>query len=401
MRVLRPILSLALVFLMVASADAVVINGGKGLPHTKSAWVLDTGHLTFLSHTRFWGKVGQFPTSTPGMQTAYTVWDVQGLVSINYGMGKHFGLTVTPIAYQDANISDYDEYPWDTFVALKIGSFGSKGSSVKYGLELGSRFPTGEQHNVRFEPYTAGTVEWGFTGLVSYAYDPLYPEDSFNAHFNLGYWHHNDVGQELVPRERVPESLLQEVEVLHPSQEALYAVGLSIPAQSFVYGLEMYGNYWLQKPPLTAASRENYLYMNLSVTYRPYRWFEFIVSGDYRLTSDRDETQGPRVTVLGMPNYNTWRVNVGAKFTLLPTSVFRTSERDILMQKAENRRELFEQIIKERRQTESAEEELERIKEERRKAERELERLRRILEGQGQTQKQLEGMRNQPEPSGP
>ncbi len=399
MKIFRPILVFALVIMSISSAGAVVMNGGRGLPHTKSAWVLDTGRLTFLSHTRFWGKVGQFPTATPGIKTAYTVWDVQGLVSINYGMGKHFGLTVTPIVYQDMNISKYDEYPWDTFVGLKMGSFGSKGSSLKYGLELNARFPTGEQHNARFEPYTAGTVEWGFTGLLSYAYDPLYPEDAFNFHFNLGYLNHNDVGQELVPLRSVPASLRQEVEVLHPSQEALYALGIAIPAQTFVYALEMYGNYWLQKPPLTAASRENYLYMNLSVKYRPYRWFEFIVSGDYRLTNDRDETLGPRSRILGMPNYNTWRVNVGAKFTLLPTSVFRTSERDILMQKAESRRELFEQIIKERRETESAEEELERIKEERRKAERELERLRRILEGQGQGQ--LESMRNKTEPPQP
>ncbi len=84
---------------------------------------------------------------------------------------------------------------------------------------------------------------------------------------------------------------------------------------------------------------------------------------------------------MGTPNYNTWRVNVGGKFVLLPTSVYRTNERDILMQKAESRRELFEQIIRERRETESAEEELERIREERRKAERELEPLRKILEG--------------------
>ena len=58
------------------------------------------------------------------------------------------------------------------------------------------------------------------------------------------------------------------------------------------------------------------------------------------------------------------------------------------MQKAESRRELFEQIIKEQRETESAEAELERIKEERRKAERELERLRQILEGEARRQQQ-------------
>jgi chromosome segregation ATPase len=94
----------------------------------------------------------------------------------------------------------------------------------------------------------------------------------------------------------------------------------------------------------------------------------------------------------GIPNYSTWRINLGAKFTLLPTSVYHTSERDILMQKAESRRELFEQIIRERRETESAEEELERIRDERRKAEQELERLRKILEGE-EGQSELEDIK--------
>ncbi|OGC02401.1 hypothetical protein A2V82_02105 [candidate division KSB1 bacterium RBG_16_48_16] len=386
MKSFKAMLVLALVFFVFSSSYAIVTNGGKGLPHTKSAWVQERGRLTFLSQTRFWGKVGQFPASAAELQTAYTIWDVQGLVSLNYGMGPHFELTITPLFYQDVHQGESEEYPWDTFIGLKIGSFGPKASSLTYGLELNTRFPTGERHNVLFEDYTAGRVEWGFTGLASYAYDPLYPEDSFNLHANLGYLHHNDVGQELVPRDLVEQQYLNEVEVLHPSQELLYAIGFTIPSESFDYGIEMFGNAWLQKPPLTAASRESYLYLNASVKYKPYRWFDFIVSGEYRLTADKDETVGPRAAIEGMPNYNTWRINVGAKMTLLPTSVFRTSERDILMQKAQSRRELFEQIVRERRETESAEEELERIKEERRKAERELERLRQILEGQNQQQ---------------
>ena len=385
MRCLKSAVVIALQMAFLSSAmGAIAVNGGKGLPHTRAAWVQERGRLTVLTQTRFWGKVGQFGTSQQDIQTAYTIWDVQGLASLAYGLGEHFDLTITPIFYQDVHQGESEEYPWDTFISLKVGSFGSKASSVSYGLQLNTRFPTGERHNVIFEDYTAGTVEFGFTGLFSYAYDPLYPEDSFSLHANLGYVHHNDVGQELVDASAVAENLRNEVEVLHPSQEMNVAVGFTIPTENFDYGLEMWGLFWLQQPPLTAGSREDYLYLGANVKYKPYRWFDFYVAGEYRLTADKDETLGPRVHIEGMPNYNTWRVNVGAKFTLLPTSIFRTSERDILMQKAQSRRELFEQIIRERRETESAEEELERIKEERRKAEQELERLRRILEGQSQ-----------------
>ena len=392
MKILRPILVVALLLGIFATSEAVIINGGKGLPHTKAAWVAETGRLTVQTNSRFWGQVHQTPQSSAGISNAITVWDVQGQIALNYGLGEHFGLLLTPVLYQDDQ-SEYGQYPWDTFIGLKIGNFGSKASSLKFGMELNAHFPTGESHNFMFEEYTAGTTEFGATGLLSYAYDPLYPEDALNIHLNLGYLNHNDVGENLIGNASIQDAI-----VLHPSQQGLYSIAMSIPTESFDYGLELFGNYWMQQPPLYAAGRESYLYMGASVKYKPYRWFDFFVSGDYRLSANKDETVGPLMVSGDLPNYNTWRLNVGAKFVLLPTSVFRLKERDVLMQKAETRRELFEQIIKERRETESAEEELERIRDERRKAERELERLRRILEGQSEGSNQVEEMRKRLEP---
>jgi len=392
MKPLKPMLVVLLVLLFAYASPAVIINGGLGLPHTKAAWVSQTGRLTMLAHTRFWGQVHQTRDVKINVPSAMTVWDVQGLVSMNYGLGKHFDLNITPILYQDDQ-TQYGVYPYDTFIGLKIGSYGSKASSLNYGVQLHGRFPTGDVKNIMFENYSAGTVEFGFTGLVSYAADPLYPEDSFNLHLNLGYHNNNDVGEIITSLINDPNS-----RVLSQTQQMHFAAGFWIPTESFDYGLEMYGNAWLQQPPAAAAGRENYLYGNAAIKYKPYRWFNFTLSGEYRMTGDKEETIGPKQVPSGLPNYNTWRINVGAQFTLLPTSVYRTSERDVLMQKAENRRELFEQIIKERRETESAEEELERIRDERRKAERELERLRKILEGQTDQRQQMEEMRKELEP---
>jgi hypothetical protein len=391
MKVSRISAGVLTVLFLASTAGAIVINGAKGLPHTKSAWVTETGRMTMLSHIRFWGQVAPLKNPSEGFERAQTVWDVQGLASLNYGLGPHFGLTVTPIVYQDIQQGKPEEHPWDTFVGLQIGSFGSKISSLKYGIEFNARFPTGKKHNIVFEDYSAGRVEVGFTTMVSYAYDPLYPEDDLNVHFNLGYLHHNDVGKVLLGNLNPSDPLWDAAYVHHPSQEMLYAVGFTKPTKDFNYGLEWYGNIWLQQPPPAAAARENYLYMNAVVTYKATRWFDFSLSGEYRLTADYDQTTGPRTTApYQIPNFNTWRINAGAKFVLLPTSVYRTNERDILMQKAETRRELFEQIITEKRETESAEEELDRIKEERRNAERELERLRKLLEGQPEQKPPLE-----------
>lgn len=383
-KLLAAVLILALLSSTSYAWDA---NGGRGLTRVKAAWVMETGRLTMLNYSHFWGQVVQVGSGVN--KTAYTIWDVQGLVGLNYGLGKHFELSITPIVYQDTQRGDTGmDYPHDLYVNLKVASFGSKASSSNFGVSLSSRFPMGEEHNIRYVPtYSAGTTEFGVTGLMSYATDPLYPEDSMNMHFNLGYTHHNDVGQKLGN---------SPFDILHPSQELEYGLGICLPSDDFNYGVEFWGNSWLlQKPPETAAAREYYLYITPSIRYKPYRWLSFTVAGDYRLTADKDETGGLFAEGLApnTPNYPTWRISAGLKLILLPTSVYSISERDILMQKAESRRDLFEQIIKERRETESAEEELERIKDERRKAERELERLRKILEGQTQKRQEIEEMR--------
>ncbi len=354
-------------------------NGGKGLTYVTSAWTLDPGYLTVTGFTRSFGKVGNFATG------AVTIWDVSGRVSLNYGLSRHFELVVAPQVYQDTNRGGSGvNLPSDLFVQVKVGSFSSPGSSLAYGALLSTRFPLGKTQNIPFEPYTTQKFSWGVGGMMTYSRDPLYPEEGTSVHVNLGYWNHNDVGAELAaggPPQTKPGTM---------SQEILYGVGVRVPKDVFDISAELYGNVFIQTPPTAAYSRENYLYFTPSVTYKPIRWFAFNFGVDIRLLEGEDTTDYTYVsrTLPGsQPNYGSWRVNLGAKFTLLPTSVYKTDERDILMQKAETRRELFEQIIKEQRETEAAESELERIKAERIRAEKELERLRRILEGRaGKTQ---------------
>ncbi|HPG38644.1 MAG TPA: hypothetical protein PLP19_12395 [bacterium] len=384
MKDLYRIIAAFLLVVLVPSVNAEIFNGGPGLTHTKAAWAQKKGYLTVFPNTRFWGKVTETPATETTEKRAYTVWDVQGLVSVNYGINEHFGFYMLPIMYQDLNQGDKDEIFWDTFIGIKAGSYKFADSPFQFGVELAMRFPTGSKHNVIYEDYTAGTVEWGFNGLVSWAKDKSYPDEDLNAHFNFGYWNHNDVGETLVPDSLLVGSyanLKPYANVLDPSQELRYALGLEYPTANFNYGLEIYGNGWLQKPPVTAASHEYYSYMNLSITYKPNKWFNFVVSGDIRISPDEEETIGPRMTRPDLPNYSSWKINVGGRFVILPTSVYKVKERDILMKKAESRREVFEQIIKEKKETESAEQELQRIKDEREKAEKELERLKRILEG--------------------
>jgi len=358
------------------------VNGGLGLSYVRSAWVLKPGYLIFTTQSRFFGKV-----SSPTEKNAITYWDVQGSFSLNYGISDHFEVALTPIMYQDNHRGGKGyNFPDDIFLSLKIGSYNIKNSSINYGFLIQTRFPTAEHHNVVFEPYSAGTVSWGFLGLGTYSKDPLYPEDNMNVHLNLGYTNHNDVGQKLGPNEDIDT-----VSVNSMTQELTYGLGIKLPTAEFDFALELHGNSYIQKPPKeTAYSCENFIYLTPSIAFRAYRWLSLYFGTDLRLSSNNDETlyYSNLNKLDDMPNYPSWRINLGAKITLLPTKIYKVSEKDILIKKAESRRELFEQIIREQRETESAEEELERIKSERRKAERELERLRRILEGESKVKEE-------------
>ena len=370
-----------MLFCVFSTSFGSSINGGLGLNYVRSAWVLKPGYLTLTMNTRFFGKV-----SSPIQQVATTYWDVQGALSFNYGINDHFEVALAPIMYQDNHKGEEGyNFPDDIFLRVKIGSYNIKNKSITYGFVLQTRFPTGKHHNIVFEPYSAGTISWGFMGLATYSRDPLYPEDNFNVHFNVGYTNFNDVGKKLSINPEVDE-----VTVSTMTQELSYAVGFKIPTAEFDFSLELYGNSFIQKPPKeTAYSCENFIYLTPGITFRAYKWLSLTFGTDLRLSSNTDETlykYGGKIE--GMPNYPSWRVNLGAKITLLPTEIYKIDEKDILIKKAKSRRELFEQIIKEQKETESAEEELERIKNERRKAERELERLRRILEGDTKSKKE-------------
>lgn len=375
------------------------INASRGPLIVRSAWTLEPGYLTLQTHTRFFGKVSQL--SQPGQVStnAVTIWNVQGGLSLNYGISKHFEAAFVPVIYQDTNKRTDKGYNLldDLFLFLKVGSLGRKGSSLSYGFDVGLRFPTAKEHNIMFEPYSADKTSFGANVMASYARDPLYPEDGFSMHFNLGYWNHNDVGAKLTPSIFTKDT----VRVLNMTQEMNYGAAMLFPFDKFDFRFEVHGSTFLQKPPVTAFSRESVTYISPGVTYKPYRWMTMLLNADIRVTNAADETDytKPGVNrISDLPNYPNWRITLGTKVAILPTSLYAVSERDILMKKAESRRELFEQIIKEQRETESAEEELDRIKDERRKAERELERLRRILEGEAERQKQEQGNNGDTEP---
>lgn len=352
-------------------------QGNRGPLYLSTAWNLVKGDLTFQGNSRFYFNSKTFTyTNTPS--TAVTFWDVQGGLNLNYGLGKHYQLGISQILYQDNHKSGRGyNFPDDLFLKLKVGSFPGKPGPIKFGAALTTRLPLASYHNVQLEPYSAGSVEFGILGLLSYTTDQISPDDGINAHLNLGIIDHNDNGKKFT------ESNITYVN--QGSSRELYG-GLAViyPMTKFDFSVEMYGNYNITKPPPAAFSRHNYLYITPGITYNAVYWLSVACGFDFRLTKNQSSKSNliPLATADVLPTYPTWRVNLSVRINLASKFKGRLDQKENLQSNDQDKKkkDVYEEITEERKQIENAEEELKKIRDERKKMDEILNRLRKALE---------------------
>jgi hypothetical protein len=369
------LLVLALSLPAVSHAQAFRLIGGRGLPHLNSAFTLPRGQFTLQTFGS--SSYQTVVVNKNGTPSASTFWNVQGAVGLSFASGKHLEWALTQVIYQDTHRGDGYNLPDDLYLNVKFGSFGSKVSPLKAGLALSGRIPFGENHNVLFEPYSGGGFEFGVLGMVSFSPDLLLPENAFNLHVNLGYLHHNDLGK------RLTGSATDNVVALQASEEFLWGAGFAVPTTQFDFSFEFYGRMFTAKPPVTAYAREDFIYFSPGVNYRPRHWLALNAGFDFRLTSDKDQTEYVDLPLINkdLANYPSWRVNFGAKFHLNQTPppdnrpLFMTSNGRLVPRQ----KSLENQLNIEQKKTETAEEELEKIRDERKRMEAMLARLRNLL----------------------
>jgi len=371
-------------FLCMTNVLATTSLGGPGLIYTQSAKVLPKGYLEWFAGTRYFGKIASFKTN----QRAFTLWDVQGLFSLNYGLNPHLTIGLSPILYQDINREGGNFWqgkanlPDDIFVSVKFGSFSALENPFAFGGLMTVRIPTANKHNIIYEPYSSGSIEVGITGLASYYSKPAMPDMGWSAHLNVGYLNHNDVGRSLSnsPLDAAAQSM---------SSEILFSQGFLYPMDTFSFSAEITARYFLVRPPFSAYSREYVSYLTFGVYYNPYRWLTLEMGVDLRLASGQDLTSYqyiPSPPTEDFPNYPTWRGLLGMKLGILPFSLFQSEDAQ-LRQKAKDRKAILEKMMDQQSSTENAEQELSRIQAERKKVEDELERLRKLLEAEKQKEK--------------
>lgn len=362
-----------------ATAFAGSEQGNRGPLYLTTAWNLTKGDFNLHAGSRFYfnNKTYNLPDATT---TAVTFWDVQGGMNFYYGIRKNYQIGLSQIIYQD-NHKPGKGYnlPDDLFLNIKIGSFPNKPSPFNFGINILTRFPLAEHHNVQLEPYSAGRVSLGVIGLASYSSNQVFPEDGVNAHVNLGIIDHNDNGMKL------GES--NDIAYANPktTRELYGGIAFIAPTTQFDFSVELYGNYHISKPPPTAYSRHSYLYLTPGVTYKPLYWLSLCCGFDFRLSPNRSSRSDLIWSGLAdmLPTYPTWRVNFNMKVNLT-SKIHRRFEEKIPVESAANssqqKSDVFKNIADERKQIENAEAELEKIRSEREKMDEILKRLRKALE---------------------
>lgn len=353
--------------------------GSRGFLHVQSASTLYKGTFDVETNLNFYTKVGDYlGNQKPANFAAVNWWDVQFNSVFSYGALDHLDITLMWRLYQDTNRAglnreqEGENVPEDLFLDIKTGSWGLSNNRFHLGLLFSGRIPTASYYNYFFEPYSAGGVEYGFTGLASYFNDPYLHDRSYSVHLNVGYYNHNDAGKTLY------ELGSQIWRASGNSSELQYGLAFSYPTELFQLNLEFWGINFLTQPDTMAYSRESFMYLTPMVRFTPKPWFNFYLGLDVRLSSDENTSSSllPAPSLnLNLPNYPSWKLQLGLEFRLLPVGGRYGAEKP-----GQTKVDFYESLLKDTQKSEKIEEELRRLRKEREQAEKELEELRQMLE---------------------
>ncbi|MBC7188347.1 MAG: hypothetical protein H5U38_15080, partial [Calditrichaeota bacterium] len=271
------------------------------------------------------------------------------------------------------------------FLSAALAGFGPASGHLRFGLQLMARVPLAKYHNVVLEPYSAGRIELCSRALFSIATEPGAPARGMVVDGSLGLLNHNDMGKRLTDV-RADSTIARA-----SSRQWVWTLGLSARRAPFTFGIAMSGNRFIQQPPPTAYSRENYLYLSPSVSYRLAWWLTMGTTLDIRLHEGADRTAYsallPRVGH-DFDNYPPWRLRVSAQMTLRskqPRALRQEEAAQLARQASPTDDTLVRELARQKQTAEQAEQELERIRQERERVARILEKLREMVAAQKAT----------------
>mgnify|MGYP006288441405 CR=1 FL=1 len=347
-----------------------------------------------------------FPVGPSGDESGVTVWDSQLSATLGWGLTHHWEIGITPVLLQKNHETGTSaDSPGDLFLFSKFGSIGSLTSPFKLALQLDARIPLGEHHNIPLQPYSANSVGYGGTGMLSINTRPQQPATGWAFDFNVGYFNHNDQGLEL------DDSEIDTITVETSTQEIFAGVAARFMGKKFGLFSEAHARLFLQEPPTVAYTREHSAYFSQGVIYQFNPFIRVVSSVDVLLLGKLDETQyfsETGTTLIEKPwetlsNLPEWRFNVGLEFRLRQGSMPQPKPKTEKAQRAESRKvedeepeersiEELQRRLQEKQQQpgESQEAWEERMQRERQRMEELLQKLRERLKEQEEQRRQEE-----------
>ena len=174
---------LIVIFLSVAppSTAQTTMFGGRGMLRVFSAESVQPGSFTLNSFLLTFVKNDE---ATTGLAKDYTF-----NIGLTYGISSYLEFTSQIVAYQDDQ-----EHIWGPPGDLQLGlkwQLPISTSAIRTGIRGFFDFPTAQNHNVQFEPYSSEKVAWGVMGLVSFDMTNTFPLFPLKFHINVGYMDHN------------------------------------------------------------------------------------------------------------------------------------------------------------------------------------------------------------------
>ncbi len=282
---------------------------GKGFLHTSTATALPPGALDISFFARGYVSVAN--------DLGYTLSNGSSALGTAFGFMRHVELGFTQILYQDLNatLDEADKsavvnqgggtsvIPGDTFIRFKFSDY-ELGDNFRYGFAPALRYRVSKFHDIQFEPYESNAVEAELMALLSYFEKPLYPDDGYSVHLNIGAINHNDA-------DSPPDASLS----------LNFLTSFVIPNPRFDYGVELYGSIFMVEPPIDVLSRENWMYITPMVRYKLFKGLQFTMGLDLLLLGGENTTVNESIpNIDDHPNYPAYRISGRIHFT--PSTAF-------------------------------------------------------------------------------
>jgi hypothetical protein len=358
-------------------------NAGSNIfMHTQSGRSYGAGHFEVYNQSAFYtASVGTItvPPPTP-VFSGSSYWLVQNNFALVYGPVDHLDLILKLGFYQDAHYMSDFNFPDAITFTLKGGSLTFAGRHLYAAGMLNLSRPMGDTHNYPLVEYSSSAqFEFGVNSALSYYSDIYYPDNSFSAHLNVGYFSHNAAKSVTYNKNNL--------EILAGTNGVgvQYGLALIYPLRLVEFRVELSGIQYLQQPDTIVYGREDYMYVTPSIRYKPFHWLSIDLGFDYRISADEEKTTGAYLysTNMGLPNYADWKAQIGLNFKIFPSAPPPKSVEQIKSEQFNQRIDYFRGMVEDRERLQNAREDIEAIKNERRRVEREIKELKQALEAQG------------------